>query len=49
MGCVQVKWTTTYKECAGYFYNTFYDNLLKLADAEDIRYRNIRIVFGFDS
>lgn len=46
---VQVKWTTTYKECAGYFYNTFYDNLLKLADAEDIRYRNIRIVFGFDS
>lgn len=51
-GCkqlVQVTWKTTYAECAGYFYNTFYQNLLNLAAEEGILYRNIRIVFGFDS
>lgn len=46
---VQVKWTTTYKECAGYFYNTFYENLLKLAAEEGIKWSDVRIVFGFDS
>lgn len=46
---VQVKWTTTYKECAEYFYNTFYQNLLNLAAEEGIKWSDVRIVFGFDS
>lgn len=46
---VKVTWVTSYKECAGYFYDVFYENLLELCHKESILWKDVRIVFGFDS